>query len=100
MEEKEVIRESIVILKEEIGQISTSFYQRRDSEAYRALNKLIEKMLDFMKKLGTITNKYTEMMNLILTEAVKALQNKDGVLIADLLKYDLDEILNQINVEL
>lgn len=100
MEEKEVIRESIVILKEEIEQISTSFYQRRDSEAYRALNKLIEKMLDFMKKLGTITDKYTEMMNLILTEALKALQNKDGVLIADLLKYDLDEILNQINVEL
>lgn len=100
MNGKEEITETICEIKEEIQNITTAFYQRKDSEAYESLNIFIEKMIEFMRKLDSITNEYTKTMNLILSEVLKALQEKDGVLIADILRYDLNRILNQINMEL
>lgn len=100
MNEKQVIRVLISNIKEEIQNIATAFYQRKDTEAYQSLNIFIQKMTELMKQLDAITDEYTQTMNLILSEVLKALQEKDGVLIADILRYDLNRILNQINMEL
>lgn len=81
------------------------FYQNKIDEGYRKLDStlgkisfVIEDIIRYQEQSGqdVKAKRFVE----ILTEAMRALENKDALLLADILQYDLKEMLEDVKEEL
>lgn len=81
------------------------FYQNKIDEGYKNLDNtlgkisgIINDVIMYQEESGKDTQ--GEKIISILTEAMKALENKDALLLADILQYDLKELFEEIRNEL
>jgi len=84
-----------------IEQMADKFYQQKQNEGYSLLVPTIDTLVHITDYLSNVdqTNQISEynilIMNL-LKDASEALINKDGVLLADILKYDISDVLKHL----
>lgn len=92
-------REEINRIKEECTETARFFYQGQIEKGYSLLNALIEKLLELINDLQEekeqMCERTEEILRLqnVLKEALAAMEEQDTVLLADLLQYELQEIL-------
>ena len=87
---------------EELEKIATLFYQGFSYDAFQQMEEGTNKILNIVEMLVEIssmdTNKYSLDLNFInaaLTEIVNSSENKDGIMVADLLTFEfLDYVGN------
>lgn len=89
----------IDIINEMINLVTDDFYRQKENEGYKQLNELILTLIEFNNELSLETKYDKEISELkrILGEALSALEKKDTVLLADILEYDLKELLESIS---
>lgn len=84
----------------QIEEVSDLFYQHKDHEGYVKLNDTIGFLLELAEQLKQLVAEQTEIsLNeqeflSVLNEALAALEEKDTVLLSDILQYDLTEQLD------
>lgn len=81
----------------ELIQITTdSFYQQKDNYAYNTLNIMLGKLMNAIDELNQNSQNIEfdeNQFNENLRETLKALEDKDTVLLSDLLVYEVKEQL-------
>ncbi len=91
---------------EELYVIATLFYQGKDEQGFSLMNAATNRMLTVVDKIVHLTEQDKSkndidlnFVNAALTEILNAYENKDGILIADLLTFELldhlEFVLNQ-----
>lgn len=81
------------------------FYQNKIDEGYKHLDNTLIKISDTIEEVIKYQSQcgkdiQGESIVGILTEAMKALENKDALLLADILQYELKEVLEEVKSEL
>lgn len=69
---------------------SKLLYQNKVEEGYKYVNDLIGILIEF---LNEEENEKVKKINLILEKVLIAMEEQDAVLVADILRYDLIEII-------
>lgn len=83
----------------QIEQASDFFYQHKDHEGYNVLNGTIGSLLELAEQLKIFVRENQDVdlgeqeFLSVLNEALNALEEKDTVLLSDILQYDLVEQL-------
>lgn len=99
-------KKDIRSLTERIQVIADTFYQRNQVEAFQKFATSISELSElanllFQRRQEDRSFQFDEQQFLrILTEAMNALEVRDDVLLADILNYDLNEILKDIEKQL
>ena len=81
-----------------IDEMTELFYQQKRNDALAKMNEVLDHILEVNEVIATVENITDEDKQHIVTvlgEAVKAMESKDYVLLADILKYDMIDILNE-----
>lgn len=81
-----------------IDDMTELFYQQKKNEALAKMNDVLDNILkvnDTIAQINDISDEDRQRLVVILGEAVKAMESKDYVLLADILKYDMTDILNE-----
>lgn len=81
-----------------IDDMTELFYQQKKNEALAKMNDVLDNILkvnDTIAQINDISDEDRQRLVVILGEAVKAMESKDYVLLADILKYDMIDILNE-----
>lgn len=74
--------------------IAVGFYQQDQQRGLERINSLVTELLEVIKEFGGDSSSLNiQAMNQIMLEAMKALEARDYVLLADILFYDLKELL-------
>ena len=81
---------------EEIENIATMFYQGDSETGFNSMDKgtqiimnIVDSLLPLINASKTMVNLDVQFLNAALTEILNAYENKDGILLADLLTYEL-----------
>lgn len=89
-------------LEKRVEEISDSFYQQKEKEGYQLFEKLypvlirvVESIL-VIEDISKVTLEEKGKITECLMSALQSLENKDVVLVSDILRYDLMELLNSI----
>jgi ElaB/YqjD/DUF883 family membrane-anchored ribosome-binding protein len=98
------MKEEIIKVLQSIDQTTELFYQQKEQEGYKNLEytldiliKTINEMLIYKKeKSDNFKDIQENKINEILTEAMNALEQKDTILLSDILNYDLKEALKEL----
>lgn len=77
----------------QIDTITETLYQQKTAEAYEMLGNFIALLMNELKT-ENLKVKETEEFNAVLLSAMNAMENQDGVLLADILNYELRECFN------
>ena len=95
---KYLLEESILLMR----QTTELFYQQKTDEGYQQLDSTLAVLTETMGRIF----KYKEeghdilidehQLVQVLTEAMKAMEEKDTVLLSDILQYELEELLNLV----
>ncbi len=99
----ERLRETLPEILKNIEQITESFYQQKNNEGYQKLIEVIDSLsqvsayLAGLEQTTEIVEKNKALLD-SLNEATEALINKDSILLADIFKYDVAEILKELLV--
>ena len=80
-------------IEKNIDKVSNLYYQDREDEAGSILQNLIVNLTAFVDNLDD-EEKINEILEK-LREALKAMEDKDYVYLADLLKYEIGEIVSE-----
>jgi len=95
------MNEIIVYIDETVANIKNVtelFYQNNEQQALTVMPVLLDNILKVTSALDACENVTEEDKNeilKILTEALKAMEEKDYVLLADILQYDMIDVLNR-----
>lgn len=87
---------------EKINNVLELFYQQKDKEAFDKFETVILEISKAVDELEQYKNKHCDFdvdeikICNILTEAMNALQEKDNILMADILQYDFVEYLSEL----
>ena len=76
-----------------IEQTSLLYYQNNEAEAGKSMQKLITNLTGFVDALDD-EQKINEILDR-LREALQAMEDRDYVYLADLLKYEIGEIISE-----
>lgn len=93
-------------LKVTIDEISSAFYQQNEKQGYQMFEKSYPALIQIIDILllmddeSKITEKEKGLISDYLMAALQALENKDTVLLADVLKYDVMELLSGVGRKL
>lgn len=96
------IKETIQNINTEIDIVVELFYQQKIQEAYQKLDILLKKMMEMVVILEEYQHGREDEeidangLLLALKEALSAIEQKDAVLVADVLKYEIQEKLNDM----
>lgn len=97
MEElKKTITETMQMAEE----TAALFYQQKNKEGLQILETVIGKIMNTITEIINYQAEHNikifedRIFNIILTEAMKAIENKDMVLFADLLVYEINDVLD------
>ncbi len=99
-------KETLCTLMKQIQANADMFYQQNNQEAFELFGKLINEISTlsvhiFELKQSNPTIEFDENKYLsILTDAMNALEARDEVLLADIINYDLIEILGTVEKQL
>lgn len=80
-------------IEKNIDKVSILYYQDREDEAGSIMQNLIVNLTAFVDNLDD-EEKINEILEK-LREALKAMEDKDYVYLADLLKYEIGEIVSE-----
>lgn len=100
------IKQNIKEIIREINEASDLFYQQKSQLGYQKLNIIVERLMELENVLTYINKENStkkidsEALMISLKEALKAMEEKDTVLIADVFKYDVIESLEYIEKNL
>ncbi len=93
--------EKLTSLGMKIDKVSDLFYQQKDSEGLEAMKYVIDDMMgvasgldSYAKADRTFTFDANEFLA-VLKQALDSMAKKDYVMLSDVLKYDLSEILSK-----
>ena len=101
-QEKEAVLETIDAIKENVD----LFYQQKQKKALQELDGVLAKIMGavdvlFQYKAGHAELPLDEVkITESLKEAMEALQNKDYVLLADILQYDFVEYMEELTQDM
>ena len=101
-----ITKVSVSSVKEKIGIISNLLYQQNQSEAFTQLLFLINELSSLATHLFAEENadilSGIEQKQLLsaLNESMNALEKRDDVLLADILNYDLTDLLDELEKQL
>lgn len=100
----ENLNELIEISITKIEEVTDLFYQHKDHEGYLRLDEIIGHLMKLAEGLKEIVEEKPD-INVqefldILTEAMNALEERDTVLLSDIMQYDLTDQLNSIREQL
>ena len=95
------LRDQIFILLKDIAKVSDYLYQQNISKGYENLNTTLAGIMDISDKLFAMVKEGSlsfDGQRLIgsLTGAMKAMEAKDNVLLADILVYEITGQLQEI----
>ena len=99
-------KEALRILKKQIQANADMFYQQNNKEAFELFGKLLNEISTLSVQIFELKNsnpavEFDENKYLsILTDAMNALESRDEVLLADIINYDLLEILETVEKQL
>ena len=95
------INTNIDDIKEKIENVTDLFYRQLNDLAYNKLNELLVGITELIKNLEAIDSDYSKGVIIdltsILMQCLEAMENKDTVLLADIMQYDLTEKIDEIN---
>ncbi len=91
---------------DELKKIATLFYQGNNMEAFQSMEEGTQKILSIVDNMTKLSERSPDkvgldlnFVNAALTEIMRAFEHEDGILLADLLTYELldhvEIILNQ-----
>ena len=88
-------------LQIELEEITGSFYQRNNSIGYQKLIPFIDSLTGIVDEISLIDPTpelidKKDKMTSVLNVAMEAMINKDTILLADILKYDLSVLLTEL----
>jgi hypothetical protein len=95
------LKKDIVEVIEKIEQTTGFFYQQKYQEGYQLLDNTLNSLSVLMDQISVYSSENNEIkieeqrLNSILSEAMKALEQSDTILLSDILKYELEEILEE-----
>lgn len=97
----ESILTTISDIREEIGLLTDQFYQQKYNAGYQKLVPVIDmltKIADYLEEQPSTSELHDkkERLNSVLQAAVSAMDRKDTILLADILKYDVCDFLNEL----
>jgi hypothetical protein len=96
------IKENIEQLMVNIEIISDMFYKQMNAEAFDKFNLILNEIELVMNELNMLQSQNISLdfddkkINATLIEAMNAMENKDNILLADILKYNLIENFKDI----
>ena len=98
MEELKVIIQQTM---EDIGRVSDFFYQQKSSMAYENLESILVKLMNLTETLFALSNEGRinidgQRWSDNLTIAMQAMEEKDNVLLADILVFEIAGQLQEI----
>lgn len=82
-----------------IDEIADLFYMQKINEGYVKMQKFIDDVTLITDSLENINQKYNEKILHMLGDTLNAMEEKDVVLLSDILNYDFKELLIQIEGE-
>lgn len=88
-------------LKEKIELTADLFYKQKNSEGYQSLVSVIDDLMVLISELKTVQDNeefhaFHQVLTEKLQEITEAMLQKDTILIADMIKYDIIELLDEI----
>ena len=95
----EQLKDSIENTIEMVDSTATLFYQQKNQEGLQVLEPVLSNIIDTINRIqnyqmNSDTNGFDhQIFNVVLTEAMKAIEKKDLVLFADILTYEVNDML-------
>ena len=92
------IREYIDNTIDIISDMSELFYQQKTNEALNSMNILLDNIMNIGAYIDNNADMSLEDKNkivVILSETLNSMEMKDYILLADILKYDMSEVLRE-----
>lgn len=89
-----------------IEETTTLFYQQKNQEGYQLLNHTLTVLIQVVNEIFTIKQENNtidideQKLNLVLGDAMVAIEQKDTILLSDLLNFDLRIILEKLSKQL
>lgn len=96
----ENLKNSIKEIIQTIQNTTKLFYQQKNQEGFAALDATLDTLMKGVSDI-LIYHKGKEelinenMLNVVLTEAMKALEQKDTILLSDILIYEVNDMLEE-----
>ena len=97
-QDKKIIQEILEEIKESVE----LFYQQKTGEALEQFNQVLGKVMTMVDTLFAYKQTHEEFpldeekIKDVLTEAMTALQDKDMILLADIIQYDFVEYVEEL----
>lgn len=94
--------DNIKKLDEMVIEVTDLFYQQKEKQGYQMVESLYTILIQVVDKLLIIDDELLikksekDLISQYLMEALQSLENKDVILFADVLRYDLMELINSI----
>lgn len=79
-----------------VNLMTDMFYQQKNNEAMNLMNTVLDSVMAIsamLPQVETLEEAESNKLLKVLEEAVVAMENKDYVLLADILKYDMIDVL-------
>lgn len=98
----EDIKKHIKINVQGIDNVTDMFYQQKEKEAYLLLDDVLKDMMSLVEELlicqkSEKNQTYDiEGLTVVLKEALSALERRDSILVADILKYEIKKKLEMM----
>ena len=96
------LKKNIEKVIHEIDEVVEMFYQQKTKEAYTRLDSVLADLLQVVDPIHGYEEEHpeegvdSESLTDALKETLSAMEEKDAILTADVLKYDVNEILETI----
>lgn len=100
------IKKNIWELEKKIEEVTECFYQQRENEGYHNFELVFPDLIRvvdqvaLLEKEQKITKAEFDLISTYLSNALQALEEKDVILLSDIMRYDLIEVLNNITATL
>ncbi|MCH5267644.1 MAG: hypothetical protein J1E62_04790 [Lachnospiraceae bacterium] len=96
------LKEQIQQIEQQIETVSELFYQQKNAEGYSQLESIIVNVAKVVETVYTANPDDAAVMEKInkltsvLQETMESMEDKDTILLADMLKYELPEVLQSL----
>lgn len=96
------LKEQIQQLEQQIDTVSELFYQQKDSEGYSQLDAVVVNVAKVIETVYTANPgdeaaiEKIDKLTTVLHETMGAMEDKDTILLADMLKYEILEVLQSL----
>lgn len=81
----------------QVNDCATFFYQNKEQEAYQLLNQLLPQINQILQLAAAEMSNYQETIIFILKSFLDAYQLKDNLALADILKYEIINVIELTN---